>query len=435
MESHHILISMGLGSSCPSSVEANPAYLEAERALGEREFADLKQLFAGLATGTPPALDLRTFHGLVGGTMPSSLCERLYLAIVRPPESRLSFEDLIVAKAASRGETADRFAFSVVCGSTAQKTAGRAAIATVVAAIVLESLGAAASQAAADDAARILAARNAATSGSGRGIPPAAAFFPPDAPLLYHDDGTEHAREQRVLRAVAVEAATLATCALPEEDETSAAVPEVATAPVFADDGEPSTSGGGRGISEALFSHWLRHQPSVALRLHGLISAPNEGVMLPPILMTQGPAAQGGVQPAPLLTPALPAPLLTPALAWLCSGSLRPGLRQAWRLLYNSKQHGHSFSMLLARAGSPAYRGGTLLVVRDRQGAVFGAFLPLPLEKHRRVREGGGGYGVPSHFFGSLTTSSNPSKICVPGLTSRSGSAPLSANSLATIQR
>ena len=90
---------MGLGSSRPPL--GTPEVEEALRVLGEREITDLTQLFAGLATGKPPSLDVRGFHGLLGGALPSVLCERLFLAVASLPgcpettSGRVAFENLV----------------------------------------------------------------------------------------------------------------------------------------------------------------------------------------------------------------------------------------------------------------------------------------------------------------------------------------------------
>ena len=54
------------------------------------------------------------------------------------------------------------------------------------------------------------------------------------------------------------------------------------------------------------------------------------------------------------------------------------GAQEVWELLYSSNQHGQSYNSLLMRA---ARRGPALVVVRDKQGHVFGAFASVPLQK------------------------------------------------------
>lgn len=60
-----------------------------------------------------------------------------------------------------------------------------------------------------------------------------------------------------------------------------------------------------------------------------------------------------------------------------CSG-LPPALRQDWRLLFNSGKHGMSFSTFMGRLGEAS---PTLLLVRDKGGAVFGGIAHEPWKK------------------------------------------------------
>jgi hypothetical protein len=53
-------------------------------------------------------------------------------------------------------------------------------------------------------------------------------------------------------------------------------------------------------------------------------------------------------------------------------------LRQDWRLLFNSAKHGMSYSTFLGRLGDAS---PTLLLVRDKGGAVFGGIAHAPWQK------------------------------------------------------
>lgn len=55
------------------------------------------------------------------------------------------------------------------------------------------------------------------------------------------------------------------------------------------------------------------------------------------------------------------------------NASLPAALRDEWRLLFSSRKHGESFSKLL---GYVQKQGPTVLVVKDKGGAVFGSFAP-----------------------------------------------------------
>jgi hypothetical protein len=57
---------------------------------------------------------------------------------------------------------------------------------------------------------------------------------------------------------------------------------------------------------------------------------------------------------------------------------LAPPLRQDWRLLFNSTKHGMSYSTFLGRLGEAS---PTLLLVRDKGGAVFGGIAHAPWQK------------------------------------------------------
>lgn len=57
---------------------------------------------------------------------------------------------------------------------------------------------------------------------------------------------------------------------------------------------------------------------------------------------------------------------------------LPPPLRQDWRLLFNSARHGMSYSTFLGRLGQAS---PTLLLLRDKGGAVFGGIAHAPWQK------------------------------------------------------
>ncbi|WIA39202.1 hypothetical protein OEZ86_005327 [Tetradesmus obliquus] len=70
--------------------------------------------------------------------------------------------------------------------------------------------------------------------------------------------------------------------------------------------------------------------------------------------------------------------LLQPAWVWLLAPGLPPPLRQDWRLLFNSTKHGMSYSTFLGRLGQAS---PTLLLLRDKGGAVCGAIAHAPWQK------------------------------------------------------
>ncbi|KAF8064560.1 Meak7 [Scenedesmus sp. PABB004] len=70
--------------------------------------------------------------------------------------------------------------------------------------------------------------------------------------------------------------------------------------------------------------------------------------------------------------------LLSPGWVWLLAPGLAPALRVEWRLLFSSARHGASYSTLLSRV---AGAGATLLLVRDKRGALFGGLAHAPWAK------------------------------------------------------
>ena len=65
--------------------------------------------------------------------------------------------------------------------------------------------------------------------------------------------------------------------------------------------------------------------------------------------------------------------------------------------MYSSNQHGQSYNSLLMRA---AGRGPAIVVVRDKQGHVFGAFASAPLQKS-------------GQFYGAVLSPSTQVCMCV----------------------
>lgn len=62
------------------------------------------------------------------------------------------------------------------------------------------------------------------------------------------------------------------------------------------------------------------------------------------------------------------------------------GVQVEWELLFSSAQHGHSFNALLMKVLDA---GPTLLLVRDKQGHLFGGFASESWHKNGQF------YGVP----------------------------------------
>jgi hypothetical protein len=71
-------------------------------------------------------------------------------------------------------------------------------------------------------------------------------------------------------------------------------------------------------------------------------------------------------------------------------------LQQEWHLLYNSSRHGVSFSTFMARVGGDE-TAPTLLLIRDKAGAVFGGVAQSPWRKTGKGLAGvGEGLGLPA---------------------------------------
>ncbi|CAA7404429.1 unnamed protein product [Spirodela intermedia] len=72
--------------------------------------------------------------------------------------------------------------------------------------------------------------------------------------------------------------------------------------------------------------------------------------------------------------------LMTREYAWHVGGLLSPDELEEWRLLYHSALNGQSFNTFL---GSLSDAGGpTILVIRDKEGYIYGGYGSQPWEKH-----------------------------------------------------
>ncbi|KAL0051502.1 hypothetical protein WJX82_008750 [Trebouxia sp. C0006] len=71
--------------------------------------------------------------------------------------------------------------------------------------------------------------------------------------------------------------------------------------------------------------------------------------------------------------------LMTPQFAWLFSSRLPPKQSDVWELLFHSNKHGQSFNTFM---GKVAGKGPTLLLVKDKQGQLFGGYASEPWLKN-----------------------------------------------------
>lgn len=153
------------------------------------------------------------------------------------------------------------------------------------------------------------------------------------------------------------------------------------------------------GLTLAQYCTWTKTCPAVQHVLSSLLlavgSPPSPPAVEHPPDAGKGPGHShqpgiGSSSPLPLrLPPALASKLTLPSLcvspsygsidlllqplwAWLLSHEAPAACRREWSLLFNSDKDGRSFNTFTARlAAAP---GPTLLLVRDKGGAVFGGF-------------------------------------------------------------
>ncbi|XP_078155140.1 TLD-domain containing nucleolar protein isoform X1 [Carex rostrata] len=117
------------------------------------------------------------------------------------------------------------------------------------------------------------------------------------------------------------------------------------------------------------FKSWCSHVPSVRKFLGSLLMTPDSG--------------RPGFQ-----VPKLDYPsnvdshilILKKEFAWHVGGLLTPQEAENWRLLYHSSIHGLSFNTFIGNISNGD--GPTVLVIRDKEGYVYGGYASQPWEKH-----------------------------------------------------
>ena len=67
-----------------------------------------------------------------------------------------------------------------------------------------------------------------------------------------------------------------------------------------------------------------------------------------------------------------------PAMIML-NHAVQSELREQWRFLFSTGQHGESFSTLLKHVH---HKGPTLVIVRDKEGHTFGGYSSVSLSNH-----------------------------------------------------
>ncbi|KAK9290916.1 hypothetical protein L1049_009095 [Liquidambar formosana] len=72
--------------------------------------------------------------------------------------------------------------------------------------------------------------------------------------------------------------------------------------------------------------------------------------------------------------------ILSKEYAWFIGGSLPQQELQGWKLLYHSAFNGMSFSTFLGNISND--KGPTVLVIRDKEGYIYGGYASQPWERH-----------------------------------------------------
>ncbi|KAH9611286.1 hypothetical protein KSS87_015164 [Heliosperma pusillum] len=72
--------------------------------------------------------------------------------------------------------------------------------------------------------------------------------------------------------------------------------------------------------------------------------------------------------------------LLKVEYAWLLGGLLTQPELEEWKLLYHSSFHGQSFNTFLGNVSND--EGPTLLIIKDKEGYLYGGYASQPWEKH-----------------------------------------------------
>lgn len=112
------------------------------------------------------------------------------------------------------------------------------------------------------------------------------------------------------------------------------------------------------------FRRWCALLPSVRKFLGNLLMPPESGSQIPKLVHREG------------IDPNLV--LMRKEYAWLIGGALSPELSE-WKLLYHSAVHGQSFNTFLGKMSND---GPSVLVIKDREGYIYGGYASQPWEKH-----------------------------------------------------
>ncbi|KAM3339898.1 MTOR-associated protein MEAK7 [Capsicum galapagoense] len=114
------------------------------------------------------------------------------------------------------------------------------------------------------------------------------------------------------------------------------------------------------------FRRWCAHLPSVRKFLGSLLSPRGSGTEVPMLIHPKN------IDPAVIL--------LSKEYAWHIGGALPKDELHEWRLLYHSTVHGLSFNTFLGNISND--KGPTLLIIKDREGYIYGGYASQPWERH-----------------------------------------------------
>ncbi|KAG5583132.1 hypothetical protein H5410_053759 [Solanum commersonii] len=114
------------------------------------------------------------------------------------------------------------------------------------------------------------------------------------------------------------------------------------------------------------FRSWCARLPSVRKFLGTLLSPRDSGSEVPMLVYPEN------IDPAVIL--------LRKEYGWHIGGALPQDELHEWRLLYHSTVHGLSFSTFLGNISND--KGPTLLVIKDKEGYIYGGYASQPWEKH-----------------------------------------------------
>ncbi|XP_022842767.1 TLD domain-containing protein 1 isoform X1 [Olea europaea var. sylvestris] len=119
-------------------------------------------------------------------------------------------------------------------------------------------------------------------------------------------------------------------------------------------------------MSFADFRKWCSLLPSVRKFLGSLMMPSDPGSQIPQLLH------QDNIDPSLIL--------LRKEYAWHIGGALPQHELDEWKLLYHSSVHGQSFNTFLGNIQND--EGPTVLVIKDKEGYVYGGYASQPWERH-----------------------------------------------------